>query len=145
MVICQETETDKPFAISFHSLQSYGHHQLQVKLGSNDISERLVDNRALHHPTAVILKNDQDLRNMRHHVHCHDLNEITGYYPQVCQEININSLGSKHAHCKGLNTNEIVYKHTQVTLGGMSTINNFNKNQLDMLAYTYPYHMQKSD
>ena len=91
---------------------------------------------------------DQDLRNMRHHIHCQDLNGVIGYYPQVCQvceEINVNSLGNKHDHHKGLNTDEMVYKNTQVTLGGMSSINHFNKNQLDMLAYTYPYDMQKSN
>ena len=32
---------------------------------------------------------DQDLRHMRHHVHCQDLNREIGYYPQVCQEINV--------------------------------------------------------
>lgn len=36
---------------------------------------------------------DQDLRNTRHHVHCQDLNGVICYYPQVYEEININSLG----------------------------------------------------
>lgn len=35
--------------------------------------------------------------------------------------------GSKHDHRKGLNTHEMVYKNTQVVLGGMSSINDFNK------------------
>ena len=44
-----------------------------------------------------------------------------------------------------INTNDIVKKNTQVTIGENSSINDFNKYQLDMLVYTYPYHMQKGD
>ena len=32
---------------------------------------------------------DQDLRHMRHHARCQDLNGVIGYYPQICQEVNI--------------------------------------------------------
>ena len=39
---------------------------------------------------------DQELRNMRHHVHCHDLNGVIGYYPQLCQDVNIQSQGYIH-------------------------------------------------
>ena len=86
---------------------------------------------------------DQDLRHMRHHVRCQDLNGVIGYYPQVCQKININTMKNGKGYRKSLNTNDIVLKNTQVTVGGSSSINDFNKYQLDMLAYTYPYHMQK--
>ena len=46
-------------------------------------------------------------------------------------------------HSESFNTNDIVKKNTQVTVGGSSSINDFNKYQFDMLAYTYPYHIQK--
>ena len=85
---------------------------------------------------------DQDLRNMRHHVHCQDLNGVIGYYPRVRQEINKDSMLNVHGHRERLNTNEMINKNTQVNLGGLSSINDFNKYQLDMLSYTYPYHMQ---
>ena len=88
---------------------------------------------------------DQELRNMRHHVHCHDLNGVIGYYPQLCQDVNMKSRGYRHGCNNGLNTDQMVYKNTQVTLGGMSSINDYNKNQLDVLAYTYPYNMQNSN
>ena len=45
---------------------------------------------------------------------------------------------------KELNTDEMVYTNTQVTLGGMISINDFNKNQLDTQRYTYPYNIQNS-
>ena len=88
---------------------------------------------------------DQELRNMRHHVHCQDLDGVIGYYPQVCQDVNMKSHGYKHGCNKGLNTDQMVYKNTQVTLGGTSSINDYNKNQLDVLAYPYPYNMQNSN
>ena len=87
---------------------------------------------------------DQDLRHMRHHVRCQDLNGVIGYYPQVCQEININTLKNWKGYRNSFNTNDIVLKNTQVTVGISSSINAFNKYQLDMLTYTYPNHMQKS-
>ena len=36
---------------------------------------------------------DQNVRNTRHHIHCHDLNGVICYYPrvcQVCEDINVN-------------------------------------------------------
>ena len=56
-----------------------------------------------------------------------------------------NPIKNRKAHCESFNTNDIVNKNTQVTDGGSSSINYFNKYQSDMLAYTYPYHMQKVD
>ncbi len=82
---------------------------------------------------------------MRHHIQCQDFNEVICYYLQVCQEININSLKNKNGNRERLNTNEIVKLNTHVPLGEKSLINDFNKYQLDMLAYTYPYHMQQTD
>ena len=53
-------------------------------------------------------------------------------------------MNNRKGHSESFNTNDIVKKNTQVTIGGSSSTNDFNKYQLDMLAYTYPYHMQKS-
>ena len=36
-------------------------------------------------------------------------------------------------------------KNTQVHLGEESSINHFNKSQLDILAYSFPYHMHNND
>ena len=84
---------------------------------------------------------DQDLRLMRHHVHCHDLHGVVGYYPKTssyCPSV-----------CRGspdiITSEEIVSKNTQVFLGRNLKINNFTKQQLDIMAYTFPYHMQLSD
>ena len=82
---------------------------------------------------------------MRYHVRCQNLNGVIVYYPQVCQNINIIPQKNGKGHCESFNTNDIVKENTQVTVGGSSSINDFNKYQLDMLVYTYPYHMQKVD
>ena len=55
------------------------------------------------------------------------------------------TMNNGKGHSESFNTNDIVKKNTQVTVGGNSSINDFNKYQLDMLAYTYPYHMKKID
>ena len=78
---------------------------------------------------------------MRHHVHCKDLHGKVGYYPQLSQ-IDRGLGGDPNLFRKGLNTDEIVTKNTQVALGDTSPIYDFNKHQRDILAYTYPYHMQ---
>ena len=39
----------------------------------------------------------------------------------------------------------MVGKNTKDTLGGISAINNFDRCKLDMLAYTYPYHMEEAN
>ena len=88
---------------------------------------------------------DQEFRNMRYHVHCQDLSGLIGYYPQVCQDINIKSQGFRHRCNKGLNTDEVICKNIQVTLGGMGSIIDHNNNQLDTIIYTYPYNMQNSN
>ena len=36
---------------------------------------------------------DQELRNVRHHVLCQDLNGVIVYYPPVCQDANTKSQG----------------------------------------------------
>ena len=88
---------------------------------------------------------DQDLRNMRHYAHCQDPNGIIGYYPQLSQRDIINSIGDGHGHYKELNTDEMVDKNIQVNLGEISSINDFNRCQLDMLAYTYLYHIHNNE
>ena len=79
---------------------------------------------------------------MRHHVRCKDLHGKIGYYPQLCQDIDIRLGGDQNAFRKGLNTDEMVEKNTHVALGDTSSIHDFNKHQRDILAYTYPYHIQ---
>ena len=80
---------------------------------------------------------DQDLRHMRHHVHCQHHHGVVGYK-------------QKHAHCYPvgeknpkdvINADKIVQRNTNVMLGGDHPDNNFSKEQCDILAYTYPYHM----
>ena len=72
---------------------------------------------------------------MRHHVHCQDLNGVIGYYPPISQNVNTKSEMYRHEYSTGLNTDHMVYKNTQVTLGGMSSINDYNKNHLDTVEY----------
>ena len=78
---------------------------------------------------------------MRHHVHCKNLHGVVGYYPSngnVC-------LPDQNGTAQIIDSKAIVEKNTQVLLGGESSINHFSKHQLDILAYTFPYHMQESD
>ena len=89
----------------------------------------------------LIPPRDQDLRHMRHHIHCQDLHGVVGYYPlhnNICSN-------EDNEKIDVIDSKAIVKKNTQVLLGGDSTINHFNNHQLDILAYTYPYHMYKSE
>ena len=82
--------------------------------------------------TALKPTNDQDLRKMRHHMHCKTLHGVIGNYP--------------HTFMKNdsiLNSSSIVKTNTQVLLDNESSISDFNNAQLDTLAYTYPYHIVK--
>ena len=69
---------------------------------------------------------------MRYHTHCQDLNGVIDYYPQVCQDVNIKSQGYGYGCNKGLNIDDMVYKNTRVILGGMRSLNDYNK--LDTLT-----------
>ena len=89
----------------------------------------------------LIPPKNQDLRHMRHHVHCQNLHGVVGYK-------------QKHTHCYPvgennpkdvINTEKIVKKNTNVMLGGECSDNHFSKEQCDVLAYTYPYHMNECE
>ena len=89
----------------------------------------------------LIPPKDQDIRHMRHHVHCQDLHGVVGYYPMN----NNFCLSNQGNDIKVVDSKTVVEKNTQVLLGGESTINHFSNHQLDILAYTFPYDMQNSD
>ena len=73
---------------------------------------------------------DQSLRDMRNHVHCQDLHGVIGYYPLHYNDYSINQdIGQKR-----LNSDSVVQKNIQALLGCNSSINYFNKPQLDILA-----------
>ena len=74
--------------------------------------------------------NDQNLRKMRHHMHCKNLHGIIGTYPHT----SIRNYNSS-------NSSSISKTNTRVLLGDEFSISDFNSAQLDMLAYTYPYQM----
>ena len=76
---------------------------------------------------------------MRHHVHCQNLHGV------VCYK-------HKHTHCclagennpkDVINTNKIIQKNTKALFGNENSDNSFSKEQCDVLAYTYPYHMNE--
>jgi len=86
--------------------------------------------------------NDQTIRDMRHHMHCKELHGIVGYISKEASTIQ---------HCipccekKGFNSEEIVKENTSSLIPPNSILANFNKTQLDALAYTYPFHMNEHD
>ena len=89
----------------------------------------------------LIPPKDQDLRHMRHHVHCQKHHGVVGY-------------NQKYTHCYPvgednpkdvIHTNKIVQKNTNLMLGGECSENHFSKEQCDVLAYTYPYHMNECE
>ena len=90
----------------------------------------------------LIPPRDQDLRHMRHHVHCQNLHGVIGYYPinnNVCQT-------EQDERIKTIDSKTIVEKkNTNLLLGRDSSINHFSNHQLGILAYTFPYHMQNTD
>ena len=64
-----------------------------------------------------------------------------GYYPSynnICSP-------DQNRVAEIIDSKAFVEKNTQVVLGGESSINHFSKHQLDILAYTFPYHMQESN
>ena len=78
---------------------------------------------------------------MWHHVHCQNLHGVVGYKP-------------RHTHCYPvgennptdvINTEKTVKKNTNVQLGDNCSGNNFSKEQCDVLAYTYTYHMNECE
>ena len=81
---------------------------------------------------------DQDLRHMRHHIHCQDLHGIIGHHPQPLSCIHVNSKSCD----KHLNSNTIVRNNTKAILDDNTCITNYSDAQLDILAYSYPYHME---
>ena len=79
---------------------------------------------------------DQVLRNMRHHVHCLDLHGIVGSYYEE------ESIDKNNSEKDGLDTGDIIRKNTNVYLGPENVLDDINNHQLDVLAYTYPFHMK---
>ena len=87
----------------------------------------------------LIPPRDQDLRHMRHHVHCQNHHGVIGYkhkYTHCCP------VGEKNPK-DIINTNNIVQKNTTVLFGDECLDTHFSKEQCDVLAYTYPYHMNE--
>ena len=59
---------------------------------------------------------------MRHHVRCQDHNGVIGYYPQICQEVNVNTIKRGMEQRESFNTNDIVKKNTQVTINSVPSL-----------------------
>ena len=89
----------------------------------------------------LIPPKDQDLRHMRHHVHCQNLHGVVGYKQKHPYCVPIGESNPKDV----INTNMIVQKNTNVLLKNQSSDNYFSKEQCDILAYTYPYHMKECE
>ena len=122
-------------------LESYFKKIAQVSFGDLfDFSKTFTgETNQIHNINDILIPpKDQDLRHMRHHIHCQDLHGVIGYYPlgnNIC-----NQDGSGQAEV--IDSKFIVERNTQVVLGGDSSINHFTKHQLDILSYTFPYHMK---
>ena len=82
---------------------------------------------------ALIPTRDQDLRHMRHHVHCQDLHGVVGYHTLT----NKFCLEDQNGKAEIIDSNVVVEKNTQVLLGRDNSINHFGKHHLDILAYTF--------
>ena len=71
------------------------------------------------------------------HVNCKDLHGVVG---QTTQDFDTCSVNEKN-NFRRIDSNDIVQRNTQAFLGSESSISDFNKQQLNMLPYTYSYHM----
>jgi len=78
---------------------------------------------------------DQHIGNMRYHIHCKDLHGVIGYHPNPENSNDDLQLNNKR------NTEELVKNNCTVYLGSDIISTDKDKHQLDMLAYTYPYHI----
>ena len=82
---------------------------------------------------------------MRHHIHCLDLHGIVGYYPNKGEmdtsDLVVSEERRKVLAGETVDTNDIVKKNCAVYIQHENFLNDTNKHQLDVLSYTYPYHM----
>ena len=76
---------------------------------------------------------DQELRDMRHHQHCKELEGVIG----TCKDVNSNTISYAAADLVKLNTETLLPKEL--------VQKPFTKGQLNMMAYTFPYNMKAHD
>ena len=81
---------------------------------------------------------DKELRLMRHHAHC---KEYHGKIGVLCEESYESLAKIGIIQERSLNSKQLVELNTKAMLGNFGIDHQFTKEQLDMLAYTYPYHM----
>ena len=125
-------------------LQRYFGMIVQASLGDlydYEINSVPSDNATIKFSDILVPPKDQDLRYMRYHVHCQYLHGVVGYRMtnNYCCSVGENN------PLDVINTSKIVQNNTNVLLGNDTTVQGFTKEQNDILAYTYPYHMMKSD
>ena len=84
---------------------------------------------------------DQELRLMRHHNHC---KEYHGKVGVLSEEIYKNLFPCVVPNERAVNGSQLVEMNTQARVQNDDNSHRFTKPQLDMLAYTFPYHMQNT-
>ena len=92
----------------------------------------------------------QTVRNMRHYKHCKDLKGTIGSF-SFQNEISVDNMTRVHDDISDNDSNimnfsptDLVRLNTQKAMNDKSNAFVESKAQLDMLSYTYPFHMNKS-
>ena len=110
---------------------------LLISIKSTTTSESL-----LYRPNDVVEPpEDQELRLMRHHNHC---KEYHGKVGVLSEEIYKNLFPCVVPNERAVNGSQLVEMNTQARVQNDDNSHRFTKPQLDMLAYTFPYHMQNT-
>ena len=123
-------------------LECYFEKIAQASFGDLYLAKRnIATNISLLYKTNDVLDppDDNELRLMRHHTHCKDLHGKTGILSEDFFESSSNNAFTPE---RALNSNQLVEMNTQARLRYSRNNHKFSKEQLDILAYTYPYHMQ---
>ena len=108
----------------------------QATLGDLTISQTNLDSNKISTSTPntslkAVCK--QDIRDMRHHIHSQKLGGVVAV---TQNERTIDTLTKS----KKFNTLDLVENHTNTVLSSSSEIDIYQQSQLDILAYSYPYH-----
>jgi len=141
LLFCNDIDTSTKAKMELQKYFGMIAHASLGDLYDYEINSVPSDNRRVKVGNTLVPPKDQDLRHMRHHVHCQDLHGVVGYKMtnSYCRPVGENN------PLDVINTSMIVQNNTNVLLGHETTVPGFTKEQNDALAYTYPYDMIKSD
>ena len=143
-LVYNEDESIRLSAIQ--QLEKYFDRIAQANLGELIIARKdCAKDETIFYKSSDVLKPpaDKQLRLMRHHIHC---KEYHGYIGRIIDEELYDYLSANNViDNKKVNANQLVDMNNNARTGRDITEKSISKPQLDMFAYTYPYHMKYNE